>query len=234
MNARRPWLPQMSQLLPEDPAPQPGGLPPAPVPAPPPAKPAGAFTQADIDRYTTEARDRGARQAQAALLADLGITDAAEAKTLLAQAQAARDAQLSDQQRATQAADAARAAADKERADAAAERVTFRKQSALLQAGMPLQVPSPDGKTTVDNPHLSYALRLIDVDAAADPAAVSAAVAKLKTDLPALFAAPAAAPTGNPGPPPRGTSNSGTAGAAGKARAAAYAAQRPGAPRPTA
>lgn len=236
MNARRPWLPQMAQLLPSEPNPEPGGPPPAnppapvPLPAPPPEP---TMTQSAVNALVTRETDRAQRAFRDNLLRQLGVQSVEDITTLVGTGKAARDAQLTEQQRATQEADAAKAAAVEERAAATAERVTFRKQSALLQAGMPLQVPSPDGKTAVDNPQLAYALRLIDVDAAADPAAVSAAVAKLKTDLPALFAAPSPAPGGDPGPPPRGTVNGGTGGAAGKARAEAYAKQRPGAPRQT-
>lgn len=235
MNPRRPWLPHLAQLLPDDPTQLPGGgggnpAPTPPVPGPPPER---TLSQSEVNALLTREADRAQRTYRDQLLAQHGVQSVDDLATLLATGKAARDAQLTDQQKATQAADEARAAADKERAEAAAERVSFRKQGALLQAGMPLQVPSPDGKTMVDNPQLAYALRLIDVDPGADPGAVSAAVAKLKTDLPSLFAAPAPAPTGNPGPPPRVPASGGTAGAAGKARAAAYAAQRPGAPRPT-
>jgi hypothetical protein len=217
VNLRRPLLMLAMTVTP----PEPGGppvQPPAPVPAPP-AVPPGYLSQQQVNDLMARQATEGAAKY---LKQQLGVDDLAAAKDLIA---AAKKSQA-DQMTAEQQAGAAKEAAEKVQAEAAAERVLFRKQSALLTAGMPLQTTGADGKV-VDNPQLKHALRLLDVDPAADQAAVAAAVTQLKAEMPTLFAAPVAAPTGNPGPPPR-TPAGGTPGAAGTARAEQYASRRPG------
>lgn len=162
-----------------------------PVPTPPPAK---TFSQADVDRFTAEARDRGARSAQTALLTELGITDAASAKQLLADAQAARDAQLTEQQRATAAADAARVAAEQTTAANQQQAHALRIERALYSAGVSPVLP--DG---TPNPAVALAARLVDAAPTADDAAVTAAVAAVKVAVPVWFAPPAPLPGTDPG-----------------------------------
>jgi colicin import membrane protein len=215
MNHRRPWLPVIA-ALPDDPDPLAGGGG-APVP-PVPAPPAGAtFSQAQVN----EMMARQAREGASKLLRDqLGIEKLEDAKALIAAARKAQEDGLTAQQKAEQAAKKAQEDAEKAAADAAAERLSFRKQSALMLAGLPLQVTGTDGKTA-PNPLLARALKLLDVPVEADDAAVTAAVTALKTDLPALFATAPAGPAGDPGKPPRAPAASGEWGAQGAARAKA-------------
>jgi len=183
----------------------------------PPVDPPGkTFTQDEVSRIGAAESAKGKRAAAAELAAELGMTVEA-AKALIATSNAATEAAKTEAQRATDAATKAKADADALGATAAATILASKVTRALLVAGITPALP--DGK---DNPALAMAARLVDVDAAADDAAITAAVETVKTSAPSFFAPPPPPPpNGLPGTPPGQTRPAGTTfGGAGAAEAA--------------
>lgn len=203
-------------------------VPPAPVPAPPapPAPPAdGLLPQDQVSAIAAREHGNGVRKgradAEAEFATELGVS-LAEAKQILADHRTAQDAAKTEAQRAIEA----RALAEKDRdsavAAARADAHAARLEAALLAAGVAL----PEGGTQTKDEKRAAALarmsRLVDVEVGVDVAAIASAVGALKTEMPALFAAPAAAANGDPGAGPRGGQGGGPSGlAAGRARAQA-------------
>lgn len=189
----------------------PGGGPPVPpvppvVPPVPPVEPPGkTFTQDEVSRIGAAESAKGKRAAAAELAAELGMSVEA-AKALIATANAASEAAKTEAQRATDAAAAAKTAADALGVTAAATILASKVTRALLIAGI-----APVGADGKDNPQLAMAARLVDVDAAADDAAITAAVEAVKAAAPSFFAAPPPPPpNGLPGTPPGQTRPAGT------------------------
>ncbi len=136
------------------------------------------FSQADLDAIAGRTRQEATEKAQRDLLASLGVTDVEAAKTALAAAKAAEDAQKTDLQRATEE-------RDKAIADAAALAqitrdtvVASRLDVALRDAGI--------------NPaRIEAAKRLVDQGAlkveGSEVTGVAEAVASLKAATPEWF-----------------------------------------------
>lgn len=173
------------------------------------------FTQEQVTAFLTREKDQGERAGKAAVAAALneklvaaGLTDVDldTAIALAASARAAEDAQKSEAQRALEAANTAKADAERIRAEATAELHAAKVTSALTSAGAA---------------NVAIAARAIDVTPGATPEEIKAAVDKLKTDAPGLFAT-TAAPGSDPGTPPGGK----PAGQTAKERAAALAEAR--------
>jgi len=172
---------------PPDP-PAPPAAPPAP-PAPPPSD--RTFTQADLDKIAGESRDSGRKAAEKALLDALGVTDVEAAKTALAAAKAAEDAQKTELQRATEERDRLKAEAERAQALAATTLAGAKIEGALRDAGI--------------NPaRIEAALKLVDHSAVKVEGlaveGVAEAVAALKAATPEWFGSSRAPETG--GPPP--------------------------------
>ena len=171
------------------------------------------FTQDDLTRIATAEAAKGKRAGAAEVAAELGMT-VAEAKALIATATAAQEAAKSEAQKATDAATASKTAADAATATAAQTILASKVTTALLVAGI---VPQVDGKA---NPALAMAVRLVDVPADADDAAITAAIDLVKTAAPAFFAPPVPKPDGEPANGPTKTRPAGTTfGAKGAAEA---------------
>lgn len=204
--------------------------PPAP-PGPPATPPAGYLPQDQVAAIATRERAAGERAAQEALVQQLGVP-IEEAKRLLEAGRAAEDAGKTEQQRATDAANAEKAAAEQAKGTAAQAEHRANLVTALVLAGV--EVKDKEGKR--DTSKVESLTRLIDVPAGAKPEEIDAAIEKCKADFPALFQASEPAPeidpkTGKPkvqpppapgsdpkGTPPRGTGSE-DAFARGQARA---------------
>ena len=189
--------------------------PPEGDPADPPAGGAPkTFTQDDLTRIATAESAKGKRAGAAEVAAELGMT-VAEAKALIATATAAQEAAKTEAQKATDAATAAKTAADAATATAAQTILASKVTTALVIAGI---TPQVDGKA---NPALAMAVRLVDVPADADDAAITAAIDIVKAAAPAFFAPPVPKPNGEPANGPTKTRAAGTTfGAKGAAEAA--------------
>lgn len=147
------------------------------------------FTQDELSRRATAEREQGERAGRRAILEELGVGSADEAKAAVQAATAARRA---EEERTLGATEAARRAADEDRAtaarlkaDALRDRNVSRVHVALMAAGL------GDTDAKGETGHLARVAKLVDVDLAAenlDESAVTAAVAKLKDSVPALWA----------------------------------------------
>jgi hypothetical protein len=223
MNCRRP-LPMLAMSV----TPPEGGTPPVPTP---PAVPQGYVSQETVNALMARQAQEGAAKI---VKQQLGVDDLATAKQMIADAKKIQEAQMTADQQATAAkaaAEQAKAEADTAKAEAAAERLLLRTEQALIRAGVPVDVVDAAG-TATPNPQLPYLLRAVQVEPGADAPAIAAAVAKVKTDLPQLFATPAAPPAGTPPPviPPRGAANGGQSeapGASGRRALTEYGFVRP-------
>ena len=189
--------------------------PPEGDPADPPAggAPAKTFTQEEMTRVATAESAKGKRAGAAEVAAELGMT-VAEAKALIATANAAQEAAKTEAQKATDAAAASKTASDALGVTAAATILASKVTTALLVAGI---APQVDGKT---NPQLAMAARLVDVAADADDAAITAAIAAVKVAAPTFFAPVVPKADTVPGTGPNQTRPAGTTfGASGAAEA---------------
>ena len=149
------------------------------------------FTQDDLTRIATAEAAKGKRAGAAEVAAELGMT-VAEAKVLIEGAKAAQEAAKTEAQKATDAATASKTASDALGVTAAATILASKVTTALVIAGI---APQVDGKV---NPALAMAVRLVDVPADADDAAITAAIAAVKAAAPAFFAPPVPKPDGEP------------------------------------
>lgn len=163
------------------------------------------FTQKDLNRLLAREKSDGKRVATAEVLQALGVQNMDEAKDMIQKLREAEQAQLSDAEKAKNAAELAKAEADKAKADAALERKLARIERALIRAG-------------ASEEHIDRVSRLVDVEDDADQDKINEAVEALKEDMPALFEAPGETngrapdpkpPGSNPGRPPR-TAGQGT------------------------
>jgi hypothetical protein len=146
---------------------------------------AKSFSQDEVTRIATAEAAKGKRAGAAEVAAELGMT-IAEAKTLLAAGAAAAEAAKTEVQKALDAATAAKTASDATTAEAAKTVLASKVTTALVVAGI---APQVDGKP---NPQLALAARLVDVEAGADDAAITAAIDAVKAAAPAFFTPPVA------------------------------------------
>lgn len=175
------------------------------------------FTEAEVAARAAREKSQGERAGRAAerkaLLEVLGLPEDTTAEALqakLASIKSAEDAQKTEAQRAREAADAEKVAASKEKSDAAAEKHAAAVERHLVRAGV--------GAGETDDAKLAKAIeratRLVDVEVGADAEKIAAAVASLKTDMPALFTATTAPPpdgdTGGGPPAGGGSGNNGS------------------------
>lgn len=201
--------------------------PPAPVPAAPPvADPDDdkvVFTQRRLNKMMVDEKEEGRRAAYRAVAEAAGLDpdtfDPTAFAGLFKQAEEARKAQLSEEQRRreeldqqTQTLQADKAKLDQERADLASARQALAREQALIRLGA---VDTTDDQGTVTAPNLQDALAMLERDLRdtpnADAAVVAQAAEALKKRRPELFgSAPAPqalppAPSGGPaaGGPPR-------------------------------
>ncbi len=164
-------------------APTEGATPPAGAPAAPPA---ATFTQEQVTAIGAREKSEGRNAALREVSDQLGMS-VEDAKTFLAAAKAADDANKTEAQRALDAATTARAEAETARSEAAADRHAARVERLLTTSGAA---------------NVAVAARALDVTVGADEAAVSAAIEQLKTDAPGLFGAAPSAPHTDPSRPP--------------------------------
>lgn len=177
------------------------------------ANTAKTFTQDDVSRIAAAEAAKGQRAGAAAVATELGMS-VADAKALIATAAAASEAAKSEAQKQADA--AAKTTADGQAAIAAAAKTVLASKvtTALLIAGI---APQVDGKP---NPALAMAARLVDVEAGADDAAITAAIDTVKAAAPAFFAATPAKADTDAGKPPKTRANGTVFGSAGAAEAA--------------
>lgn len=168
--------------------------PPAP-PAPPTPPGARTFSQEEVTAMMAREKDQGKRAAEEALAKSLGCT-LEEAKTVIADSRKRADAEKSEAQRAREAADAEKAEAERVKGESLRERQNTRIQAALMRAGVTQSDDDKDGSKF--EAKLARLTKLVDVEAEADAAAVTAAVKSLKDEEPGLFAASG---PGKPKPP---------------------------------
>lgn len=159
------------------------------------------FTQDEVNALVGQARGEAKRKATQDLADELGCTFE-EAKTKLATAQAAEDADKSAAQLARQQADAEKATAAEERKTAARERFEAKVERKLLRAGLGAHIAdSDDDADAKRDKALVRALKAIDLASDADDSAIDAEIADLKAVIPGLFA-PAKADDDEPKGPP--------------------------------
>lgn len=141
--------------------------------------PARTFTQAEVDAMMGRTRSEARTAAANELATDLGVT-VDEAKAIIADRNAAEDANKTEAQRDREAAATAKAQADADRAEAARERRSIAAERALLAAGIVLDT-DPEKASAA----LARAVRMIDLDAESFNAVEQANT--LKADVPGLF-----------------------------------------------
>jgi len=165
----------------------------------PPAQDEPRFTQAELDRVAGQTRAEAKRKAEQDVANALGVP-LDEAKAIIAERQQRVEAEKTEAQKATEAANKARSEADDAKKTAAQETLRARAVVALVKA-----------KLNPDRLDRATVLLLADVDADADADAVDAAATKLAEETPEWFTGEAAQPppaNGNPGgAPPRGQSD---------------------------
>lgn len=200
---------------PAPPAPTPPPTPPTPPPTPPtpPPSPDLVALQAELDR----AKAGGSSEALAPLMTAIGVETPQALQEWVTARQAELDAGKDEATRLREAAQREAAEARAQAAQAAADARSARLEAAFARAGAP-------------DANIADLVRLIDVPADADAAAITTAVEAVKVKYPAMFAATGAppAPPGRPPTPPPAPPASDPF-AAGKERAAKTAASRQGA-----
>ena len=191
-------------------------------------QPEKTFTQADLDRIVQREKASASRSAASQLAESLGMS-VDEAKKLIAEHAAAKDAAKTEAERNAEALTAARTEADRARAEAAAARHAVAIERELVRAGLAL----PDDPAEREEA-LSQAAALVRADPGADATALADAVKATKKRWPGLFAtAGKVGGSGDPGPGPRGGAKGGGASGldAGRAAALKAAERRGGTPR---
>jgi DNA-binding transcriptional MerR regulator len=168
---------------------------PPPTPPAPAQPPADTVSKAEADRLAAEAR----KDAEKALLAQFGDGITTEQiKKILDDRRAAEDAKKDEATRAREAADQEKAAALAEKDQAASERLAARVERALLRAGVGAG-EEDDEKVDGLVVRARGALGVLPSDS--DDAAIKAAVAKLKEDVPGFFGAQGRKHAGDTRPP---------------------------------
>lgn len=194
VEGRRKWLCSNGRLLPYvaggsgdgDPPPKPDD---PPKPGDPPPK---TFTQDEVNAIIQKRVGGAKESAQADLMKELGITDPAEAKALIAAAKAADEANATELDKAKKA----QATSDSTAASATAaledSKLTTSIEKELVRAGLTVE-----GAERVR--------RLVDVQKN-DPDEIKTAIEALKTEMPALFSTEGTGglPNHNPGGAPPG------------------------------
>lgn len=175
------------------------------------------YTQADLDRMLAREKDQGERAGEAKgmrkALEQLGVdpdkVKPEDLKDTLARARKAEEDAKTEAQREKDAAAQEKTAAQREKDAAALERHTAAVERYLVRAGVGAG-ETDDAKAAKA---IERAARLVDVELGAEPEKIQAAVAELKTDMPALFGAtsggeqPDGDPKVNPKPNPTGKSS---------------------------
>ncbi|MCX4571511.1 hypothetical protein OOK48_34905 [Streptomyces viridodiastaticus] len=171
-----------------------------------------SITQRRLNVIMRDEKEEGRRAAYRAIAEAAGLDpdtfDPAKFGDVFKQAEAARQQQLSEEQRRAeelererQAVQAEKAKADQERAEIQAERRALAREQALTRLGA-LDVVDENG--TVTTPNLQDALAMLERDLRdtpdADTATLAAAAEALKKRRPELFGAPAAPQTLPPAP----------------------------------
>lgn len=176
---------------------KPEGTPPETPPAQPPVA-EGGLPQEEVNRIAAKVRAEGHAKAREELLAELGISDTAEAAKIIANAKAAEMASMSEAERAKAEAEAFRAEAQRDRDTAAADLLRIRSASALQSAGL--------------QPDLVQRLApTMGLGPGATDEEIASAVAMFKAESPSLFGtqsvppAPAGVPANNRTGPANGT-----------------------------
>lgn len=151
-----------------------------PEPPKPPPNTGKTFTQDEVNQMMTREKDEGRRAAERKIAEDLGVAPE-EAKTILADWRKQQDDKKTDADKLAED----RKAVDSERQDA-----TRIKHEALVERSIILQGVTDEGKIR----------RIVgalgdDVKIGSKPDDISAAVVKLREELPELFG------TGSPRPP---------------------------------
>jgi hypothetical protein len=170
------------------------------------------FTQRRLNVIMKDEKEEGRRAAYRSIAEAAGVDpdsfDPAKFGDMVKQAEAARQQQLSDEQRRTeelarqaQAVQADQAKVETERAAIAVERRTLAREQALTRLGA-LDILDEQGQVTA--PNLQDALAMLERDLRetpdADTAALTAAADALKKRRPELFGTPAAPQTLPPAP----------------------------------
>lgn len=141
------------------------------------------FTQADLTRVGTREKQEGHKAGRSQALKDLGVENEEEAKELLAEAKAAREAKKSQADKDAEKARNEAAQATREKEEAAREKLNTRIERQLMLHGLSLD-KDPDKA----DKQLARASRLLDLDTTADVDAIKQAVKDLKDEMPSLFA----------------------------------------------
>lgn len=194
-----------------------GQQPPSPpAPAAPAAVPPGeqevSFTQRRLNKMMADEKEDGRRAAYRAIAEAAGLDpesfDPAKFGDVFKQAEAARQAHLSEEQRRaeelerqTQSIQADKTVLEQERAKLAEDRRALAREQALIRLGA---VDITDEKGAVTAPNLQDALAMLERDLrdtpGADTAAVANAAEALKKRRPELFGAAPAPQTLPPAP----------------------------------
>lgn len=169
--------------------PTPGGAPPT---EPATGSDERKFTQADLDKFAGDARDKGRKAAEKALLEALGATDLETAKALLAKAQEAEEANKTELQKATEERDRLAAEAQQAKAEALQVRLDASLERALVEGGL-----RPE--------RVAAAMRLADRSGLSvegdQVSGLAEAVAGLKVQSPEWFGTPTAPDASGNAPP---------------------------------
>lgn len=141
------------------------------------------LTQAEVTRIATREKSEGNKAGRAALLKELGIDDPKEASRLIELAKKKENEDLSETERARKDATEAENKVKTQEAELARDRLNAKVERRLVAAGLQLDKKDEDKAEK----QLARAVRLLDLDLAADQDAIKAAVKELKDEMPNLF-----------------------------------------------
>lgn len=146
---------------------------------------AKTYDEAHVQRVGAQQKAEGERVALAKVAETLGVT-VEEAKKIIDEKRAADDKEKSEAQLAREAADREKAVATTATAAAAQETLNAKITQALLASGVDLG--AADAKDEDRAEKLGMVARLVNVAPGADDATIKAAIERVKTNVPALFA----------------------------------------------
>jgi hypothetical protein len=196
VNGKRKWLVDGVKVLPfvaggSDAGPGTGTPPPPPAP-PPAGDPPKTFTQEEVNAIVQKRVGGAKESATADLMKELGITDPAQAKALIAAAKAQEEANATELDKAKKAAEESAASAAKATAELEATKLNTAIVEALVGTGLTISAAKK-------------VRAMVSVDKVDDDA-IKTAIEDLKKDMPALFETQGAGglPGHNPGSPPPG------------------------------
>jgi len=151
------------------------------------------LTSKELEAMTAKAASRGGRKATKALRDELGFESVEDMKAFIASKRQAEEQELSDQEKATKAAEATKAEAEAEKLAASALRRSVLIERQIVRAGV------TDEKKTERIATLVQAELGSDLDPDEWNEAMKAAVASLEKDMPELFAGKRSAGSGDGG-----------------------------------